>query len=210
MNPKNHREKILKTAEDLIYRRGYHATSIGDIARSARVPKGSLYNHFKGKEDLASCLLDRYGERALAKLQSRLGKNGEPPSKLVYRLMDHYIRSYRKHGYRHGCSLGSRLNEVADTDPVLSRKIVKILDAWASVLEDRFREWGKNHGRKDISRAAPHLARTVQATMQGALLQMKGKRNPAPLRDARDTLKVLLEAYERGRSNGRGRKRRRT
>lgn len=207
MNPKNHKARIVKAAADLIYHRGYHATSIGDIARAARVPKGSLYNHFKGKADLAAHLVDLFGKKAVEGLQDRLGDRLDPPSGTVVRLLDQYIRIYRKAGFRYGCTLGSRLNEVADTDRALSRRIVEHLEAWASILEDRFRKWGVENSRKDLAKAAPHLARTVQATVQGALLQMKGSREPGPLKAARDTLKLLLENYERNGSNGARRRR---
>ncbi|MCZ6692006.1 MAG: TetR/AcrR family transcriptional regulator [Planctomycetota bacterium] len=207
MNPKNHKDKIVKAAEDLLYRRGYHATSIGAIARAAGVPKGSLYNHFKGKSDLAAHLMDRFADRAISQLEDRLGSKDLSPSRLVQNLLNGYLRAYRRNGYRYGCSLGSRLNEVADTDRQLSKRISSHLESWASLLEDRFKRWASRHGRRDLERAAPGLARTVQATIQGALLQMKGSRNAAPLKGARDTLKLLLEGLERGSSIGPRRRR---
>ena len=53
-NPKSHKAIILQTAVDLILEKGYHATSIGAIARTAGVPKGSIYNHFGSKDELAA------------------------------------------------------------------------------------------------------------------------------------------------------------
>ena len=35
MSPKNHKENLLSAASDLIYRKGYHTTSIKDIALSS-------------------------------------------------------------------------------------------------------------------------------------------------------------------------------
>lgn len=45
------REQILKAAMDLFFTKGYHATSIEDIAKQAQISKGLLYHYFKGKCD---------------------------------------------------------------------------------------------------------------------------------------------------------------
>ena len=52
------REQILKAAMDLFFTKGYHATSIEDIAKQAQISKGLLYHYFKGKEDVLAALVD--------------------------------------------------------------------------------------------------------------------------------------------------------
>ena len=46
------RNKILSVADKLFSRFGFHKTSMDEIAKIARKAKGSLYYHFKSKEDL--------------------------------------------------------------------------------------------------------------------------------------------------------------
>lgn len=46
------RDAILRAALHLIVTRGYHRTSTSQIARGAGVAEGTLYVHFKSKEDL--------------------------------------------------------------------------------------------------------------------------------------------------------------
>jgi len=46
------RNKILSVASNLFERFGFHKTSMDEIAKIARKAKGSLYYHFKSKEDL--------------------------------------------------------------------------------------------------------------------------------------------------------------
>ncbi len=46
------REKILEVADKLFGKFGFHKTSMDEIAKTARKAKGSLYYHFKSKEDL--------------------------------------------------------------------------------------------------------------------------------------------------------------
>lgn len=53
----NTRERILEAAEQVIRSRGFARATTKDIARAAGCSEGSLYNHFKGKEDLFLCIL---------------------------------------------------------------------------------------------------------------------------------------------------------
>lgn len=48
----NTKESILRVADKLFSRFGFHKTSMDEIARIARKAKGSLYYHFASKEDL--------------------------------------------------------------------------------------------------------------------------------------------------------------
>lgn len=50
------REQIIVAALHLFTRRGYFNTSVPDMARTAQVSVGSIYHHFKDKEDVARAL----------------------------------------------------------------------------------------------------------------------------------------------------------
>lgn len=50
-------EKIRNAAMELFMKKGYHATSIGEIASHASISKGLLYNYFKGKEELLASMV---------------------------------------------------------------------------------------------------------------------------------------------------------
>jgi TetR/AcrR family transcriptional regulator, cholesterol catabolism regulator len=46
------RQELSRQAARLFAQKGYHGTSIGDLAEAFGVQKGSLYAHIQGKEDL--------------------------------------------------------------------------------------------------------------------------------------------------------------
>mgnify|MGYP001317691722 CR=1 FL=1 len=61
MNEKNDtktRNSIVEASMNLFARRGYHGTSIAQIAEATGLTKGALYWYFKGKEDLFLNVLD--------------------------------------------------------------------------------------------------------------------------------------------------------
>ena len=49
---KNNRDRILKTARQLLPRYGYNGVSIRAIAEKARLTTGAIYFHFKDKKDI--------------------------------------------------------------------------------------------------------------------------------------------------------------
>ncbi|MFH1438868.1 MAG: TetR/AcrR family transcriptional regulator [Pseudomonadota bacterium] len=53
------RDQILDAAYEMLSRRGYHEATMGKIARKAGVSHGTLYWHFKSKEDLFFAVLER-------------------------------------------------------------------------------------------------------------------------------------------------------
>ncbi len=52
MSRTNMKNTIKAVSIDLLYKKGYFATSISDIARAAGIQKSSIYYHFSNKEDL--------------------------------------------------------------------------------------------------------------------------------------------------------------
>jgi AcrR family transcriptional regulator len=56
-------ERIIGAALQLFTQRGYFNTSVPDMARTAQVSVGSIYHHFKDKEDVARSLYQGLVER---------------------------------------------------------------------------------------------------------------------------------------------------
>lgn len=54
------RERVVRAATEVVCARGFHASSLADIARRAGVPVGSVYYFFKTKEQLGEAVIDAY------------------------------------------------------------------------------------------------------------------------------------------------------
>jgi AcrR family transcriptional regulator len=57
------REQILDVSVQVFARRGFHSTSMNDVAEAAGVTKPVLYQHFDSKQDLYLALLEEAGLR---------------------------------------------------------------------------------------------------------------------------------------------------
>lgn len=63
------RNEILDTADELFRKKGFDGTSTNDILEKIGIARGTLYYHFKSKEDIMDALIDRYNVRLLGKAQ---------------------------------------------------------------------------------------------------------------------------------------------
>jgi TetR/AcrR family fatty acid metabolism transcriptional regulator len=75
-------ELILRAADELLLERGYHETSIDDIAARVGISKGTVYLHFASKEDLVCALLGRGIRQLQATMDDILAAPGTPREKL--------------------------------------------------------------------------------------------------------------------------------
>jgi len=68
-------DRILDAAAELILRWGYKKTTIDDIAKQARVAKGTIYLHWKTREDLFMALLIREDFNYAEDLKQRIASD---------------------------------------------------------------------------------------------------------------------------------------
>jgi AcrR family transcriptional regulator len=68
-------ERILDAAAELMLRWGYNKTTIDDIVRLAGVPKGTIYLHWKTREDLFLALMEREYTRLIRDIQQRIASD---------------------------------------------------------------------------------------------------------------------------------------
>jgi len=51
------RDRVIQAAYQLFIERGYHGTSMRQIAERAKIALGSIYNHFASKEDILTAVM---------------------------------------------------------------------------------------------------------------------------------------------------------
>jgi AcrR family transcriptional regulator len=89
------RDAILKAAKAVFVNKGVLATTMDDVAELAEVAKGTLYLHFKAKEDMFAALMDE----GLALVVQRFGEAIDPSlpaDENLRRLCQAYCRFYRE------------------------------------------------------------------------------------------------------------------
>ena len=64
------KNEILDAADTLFGQKGFDGTSTNDILEKVGIARGTLYHHFKSKEDIMDALIDRYAVRLLDRAQA--------------------------------------------------------------------------------------------------------------------------------------------
>jgi AcrR family transcriptional regulator len=93
------RQQILLTARALFSKKGYHGTTIRDIAEATGVLSGSLYAHISRKEELLFELVDQAAEEFLTSLAPIVDGPGTAAEKLTAAMAAHIkvIAHHRPH-----------------------------------------------------------------------------------------------------------------
>src|SRR5258706_6057831 len=86
--------RILDAAAELIQRWGYNKTTIDDIARQAGVAKGTIYLHWKTREDLFEALIKREELVVVEDIQRRIAN--DPEGATLHGLMKHSMLATMK------------------------------------------------------------------------------------------------------------------
>lgn len=82
MRKPNAKERILETAGELFFQRGYSAVGINEIIEKAGTAKASFYQHYPSKESLCEAWLKAIHQRSLERQESLLARDTTPDQKL--------------------------------------------------------------------------------------------------------------------------------
>lgn len=183
------RQKIVDDAARLFHRNGFGATSVHDILEATGLTKGSLYFHFRGKEELALAVLARAHAEFMAFLDAALA--GDDPGAALARFFDEAIALHRRRGFVGGCLFGNTALEASDAESPYAAAVAGTFAAWKQKLGaviDRAQERGQV--RADLP--ATQLAETVVALLEGAIMQARLHKSEEPMRQSVAALARML------------------
>lgn len=76
------KKEILDIAEELFISKGYEGTSTTDILEKVGIARGTLYYHFKSKEEILDALIDRIIDGVVRNIKSAVSGNMSAKRKL--------------------------------------------------------------------------------------------------------------------------------
>jgi AcrR family transcriptional regulator len=189
------RERIVESAWQLFWHRGYHITSIADIAENAGVPKGSVYNYFRSKDALLVHCLGRIRYELETHLRIEVLAGTISPAEIVNRLLDFYHGMLAPQDFRGGDPIFSRIAELADTHPGLVAEIQPLADKWIEVVTQKIWAYATVARIPPLVDHAETLSVMIYASLQGLLILAKAERSAGPLIRARKQLVHMVDAY---------------
>jgi AcrR family transcriptional regulator len=79
----NTREKILATAEQLIYQNGIHATGMDLLVKTSGVARKSIYRYFANKDEVAAAALNARDVRWMEWFRAECDKADTPQERIL-------------------------------------------------------------------------------------------------------------------------------
>lgn len=124
-------QRIIDAATEMFYERGYHGTTMREIAAGVGIKAGSLYNHFPSKQDI----LVRIGEEATRPLYDGALARLEGVEDVEDRLHELIVWHVAYHcEFRHPCRVIDTQLHVLDRESRTA--IVELRDAYEELLRD--------------------------------------------------------------------------
>ncbi|HZA26840.1 MAG TPA: TetR/AcrR family transcriptional regulator [Actinomycetota bacterium] len=114
------KDQILQIAAELFSRRGYHATSMRDLAEGAGLLPGSLYAHFTGKEEILYQIVLDAARQFLGGMEALRAQRASPEEKFRRAMRAHVavvahdLEGARVFLHEWKALGGSRLTEIRD------------------------------------------------------------------------------------------------
>ncbi|MGE7696473.1 TetR/AcrR family transcriptional regulator [Lysinibacillus sp. NPDC094177] len=81
------RNEILDVADELFSQKGFDGTSTNDILEKVGIARGTLYYHFKSKEDIMDALIERYNAQILGTAKEIAANKSIPVNERIIRVV---------------------------------------------------------------------------------------------------------------------------
>jgi AcrR family transcriptional regulator len=151
------RERLVTAACELFHQQGIAATTLADIADTARVPLGNVYYYFKAKNDIVEAVVNARA-REITDLGAVLARRHRTPRarlKALVAMVADQREVITTYGCPYGTLCGELVNQDEDSSRALAADLMRSLIAWA---EEQFRQMG----RRDAGDLAVELVAMYQ------------------------------------------------
>jgi TetR/AcrR family transcriptional repressor of nem operon len=194
------RHRILMTAMELFWEKGYNSTSVSDILSRSQIHSGSLYHFFPGKQDVLVGVLEAYRDGIEDNLLAPAWEGVEDPVERIFALLGGYRMQLVLTDCTYGCPIGNLALEIHEPDPKIRELLAVNFSNWKAAIGQCLEAAGDRLGA-GIDRAA--LAEFVLTVMEGAIMQARTYRDLAPFDRNVAVLRGHFELLERTASAAR-------
>lgn len=185
------RSHILTIGRDLMSTRGFTGLGLGELLKTAKVPKGSFYHYFESKEDFGCKLLEFYLEAYMERLNELEATHFNGRERLLH-YWQRWIDTQSDSGCEQRCLIVKLSAEIADISQpmgcILAQGTQKVIDRLAHWIKD-----GQEDGSLSADLDAESLAPMLYHMWLGASLRAKLERSTKPFLSAKEASNALLQ-----------------
>jgi len=186
------RKKIIETVGDLFNKHGYAGTSISMVAEATGLRKGSLYNHFDGKEDLALSTLEWTIKRIGNYIENAVNEQSTAEAKYRAVLSTFELLVSEDPPIGGGCPIFNAAVEGDDAHPGLRRKASTALGLLNRFVREIIQE-GQRKDEFDESADPAEIASVVVSALEGAIVLSRTRDENRHFQHVKNHLETLLD-----------------
>lgn len=172
---------LINAGRRIIVEKGYNNTGIQEVLQVAGVPKGSFYHFFSSKEDFGIQIINCDAEEHDKVLEQYLSNETLSPLNRLKQYFEDKCQEFESLQCREGCLLGNLGQEMADQNEAFRTRLQQVFARWHDRFADCLRQ-AQTAGEISSQWDARQLAEYCHNSWEGALLQMKITKSPAPLK----------------------------
>ena len=183
---------LLDKGIELLWAKGYNATSVNDIVKLAEIPKGSFYFYFDSKEDFAVKAIEKYFNKQFVPAFEVLQNTQISPKERLFAFYNFRAQTLEEElNCKMGC-LGCNLaNEVAEHSEairnVIAAKGAMIKSHIANVIKE-----AQELGEIKNTLEARDLAEFIEDAGKGAMTTMKEMNDAYPIHNFTKMVTTVL------------------
>ena len=175
------KQRLLDSAQQLMYSRSYSDVGVQEICKDAKVQKGSFYHFFPSKSALTVEVLEQLKMQMIENILLPAFAKDLTPAKRFERFIEYayqyQVQLKEEYGYVLGCPMGNIALEMSTQDETIRKKVEllfeSIFEVFVDVLEDA-RAAGELENNSDIN----ELAQAALAYGEGVLMLAKTRNDP--------------------------------
>jgi TetR/AcrR family transcriptional regulator, transcriptional repressor for nem operon len=174
------RDALIRAGVAALSEKGYSATGLDEVLRSAGVPKGSFYHYFGSKDAFGAELIDTYAAYFAQKLDRWLLDEGTAPLQRLRNFVADAQAGMARFAFRRGCVVGNLGQEMSALPEAFREQLHGVLLDWQARTERCLRE-AQATGEIAAEADCAALAACFWIGWEGAVLRAKLERGPEPL-----------------------------
>ncbi len=188
------KEKILDSAQKLMLKKGFVATTIDEICATSELTKGCFFYYFKNKEDLGKAVLDHYWNFLQQKMQEDSFLQEEDPLERIFGFMDFAVNAVARNPlFENGCLIGNLSQELSKTNQPIRMACSDYLCRMSGLL-GQFLDEAKTKYAPEKKIDTQSLGETLVSLIQGSFLMAKARQDQDLVERNMDHFKTYLKS----------------
>lgn len=175
------RQRLLDSAQELMYSRSYSDVGVQEICKDAKVQKGSFYHFFSSKSALTVEVLEQLKMQMIEHILLPAFAKDLTPAKRFERFIEYayqyQVQLKQEYGFVLGCPMGNIALEMSTQDESIRKKVEMLFESIFHVFVDVLDD-AKLAGELEDDADTVELAQVALAYGEGVLLVAKTKNDP--------------------------------